>query len=126
MRLGELERAVLEVLWHHDAGLFARDLVAALPGPPATTTILTVLDRLSSKKLVTRVKEGRAHRYRAAASKEAFLATAMRTALVEADDRDTVLSHFVGSVNEQEAAALRIALDQLERANADEDGRGEP
>lgn len=124
MRLGELERAVLDVLWHHDGGLFARDIVAVLPAHPAPTTILTVLDRLSDKRLVTRVKDGRAHRYQAAASKEAFLATAMRTALVEADDRDAVLSHFVGTVSEQDAAALRSALDQLERASTDEDNPG--
>lgn len=116
MRLGELERAVMEVLWRAADSLYARDIVTALPGPPATTTILTVLDRLSRKSLVTRVKEGRAHRYRAAASKEAFLATAMRTALVEAGDRNAVLSHFVGSVSEDEAAALRNALDHLTRA----------
>lgn len=125
MRLGDLERAVMEVLWQHPEGLLARDVADRLPSGPATTTVLTVLDRLTRKQLVTRTKEGRAHCYAPVASKEAFLATAMRTALVEADDPDAVLSHFVGSVSEQETDLLRRALTHLDRDRADGTGAGE-
>lgn len=125
MRLGDLERAVMEVLWHHPDGLLARDVADILPSSPAATTVLTVLDRLTRKQLVTRTKQGRAHRYAPMASKEAFLATAMHTALVEADDPDTVLSHFVGSVSEQETALLRRALMHLDRDRHDDPEMGE-
>lgn len=116
MRLGELERAVMEVLWRHPDGIAARDLTDALPSRPAITTVLTVLDRLTRKELVTRTKQGRAHRYAAVGSKEAFLASAMHTAMAEADDPGTVLTHFVGSVGTEEAEALREALRRLGRA----------
>ncbi|WP_116049746.1 BlaI/MecI/CopY family transcriptional regulator [Amycolatopsis palatopharyngis] len=125
MRLGELERAVMEVLWRHPAGIRARDVAEALPTHPATTTVLTVLDRLTHKGLVSRTKQGRAHLYTAAASKAAFLATAMRTAMDEADDRGAVLGHFVGTVTEDEVLALRQALDQIDRAGTGEDDVGE-
>lgn len=114
MRLGDLERAVMEKLWAHPDGLLAREVADALPSTPAATTVLTVLERLSRKQLVTRTKQGRAHRYAPAGSKEIFLAGAMHTALVEADDPDAVLSHFVGSVSPQETALLRRVLKQLD------------
>ncbi|MBA8824064.1 putative transcriptional regulator [Saccharopolyspora lacisalsi] len=119
MRLGDLERAIMEVLWHHPDGLLAREVADRLPSSPAATTVLTVLDRLTRKQLVTRTKQGRAHRYAPMASKEAFLATAMHTALVEADDPDAVLSHFVGSVSEEETALLRRALTQVDRDHSE-------
>ncbi len=125
MRLGDLERAIMEVLWHHPDGLLAREVADRLPSSPAATTVLTVLDRLTRKQLVTRTKQGRAHRYAPMASKEAFLATAMHTALVEADDPDAVLSHFVGSVSEEETALLRRALTQVDRDHSEDPEVGE-
>lgn len=124
MRLGDLERAVLEVLWRNPGGVSARAVVDALPTHPATTTVLTVLDRLTRKSLVTRVKEGRSHRYSATASKETYLATAMSTALDEADDRGAVLSHFVDSVSPRELAVLRGVLAELDVPEPDDGPAG--
>lgn len=123
MRLGELERAVLNVLWQRPGGVFAREVAEALPSRPATTTVLTVLDRLARKDLVTRTKQGRAYRYSPVASKEAYLAAAMRAAMDESDDRNAVLSHFLGSVSEAEIRAVRAALEELDN-DAGEDPAG--
>ncbi|MER5628796.1 MULTISPECIES: BlaI/MecI/CopY family transcriptional regulator [unclassified Streptosporangium] len=111
MRLGNLERSIMEALWNHPEGVFAQDLADALPSAPAVTTVLTVLVRLSRKGLVTRERSGRAHLYRAAGGKDVFVAEAMRQVLDGAGDVEAAVSRFVGSVSPQVAAALREALD---------------
>ncbi|WP_329081249.1 MULTISPECIES: BlaI/MecI/CopY family transcriptional regulator [unclassified Streptosporangium] len=118
MRLGNLERSIMEALWSHPEGLFAQDLADALPSTPAVTTVLTVLVRLSRKGLVTRERTGRAHLYRAAGGKDVFVAEAMRQVLDGAGDVEAAVSRFVGSVSPQVAAALREALDNRDLGNA--------
>jgi predicted transcriptional regulator len=110
-RLGELERAVMDVLWTADAPLPARAVAATLPGRElAPTTVLTVLSRLEGKGLVRRVRAGRAHSYAPVASREAHIAGLIREALGTAPDPGAVLVRFVGTATEQEADALRRAL----------------
>jgi len=113
-RLGELERKVMEVLWA-DPGASAtvRQVAADLPGY-AYTTVLTVLDRLQHKGLVTRTKDGRAFRYAAASSREEYTADLMREALGAATDRDAVLVRFAETVSPAEAAILRRALEAVD------------
>ena len=65
--LGELERAVMEVLWRTDAAHSVRDVHAALADRDlAYTTVMTVLDRLAKKGVCTRQLDGRACAYRPA------------------------------------------------------------
>ena len=104
----------METLWAHPEGLFARDIADQLPSGPALTTVLTVLERLTRKGLVSRVKRGRAHHYTATASKEAFVAEAMRAALADADDVQATLAHFLTGVPADQVAALRAELLRLE------------
>ena len=98
-------------------------LWAAAPGPsrpatsrtgsppnPATTTVLTVLGRLERKGLVTRERDGRAHRYRAVGSREDHVAELMNDALDAAADRGAALARFVGSIPPEERARLRDLL----------------
>lgn len=110
MRLGDLERRVMEILWAHlDSQLTARQVADDLPGY-AYTTVLTVLDRLERKGLVHRERGARAHRYRALESREAYIASLMREALGSVGDRNAALVHFAESVSASEAAVLRRAL----------------
>ncbi|WP_148571587.1 BlaI/MecI/CopY family transcriptional regulator [Nocardioides caldifontis] len=118
-RMGELERAVMEHLWGAaPAWSSVRDVHAALSGEReiAYTTVMTVLDRLAKKSLVRRRKEGRAHVYAAVSSRGAMTADVMREALAEfgEQDRRTALVAFVGEASEEERAALREALAELE------------
>jgi predicted transcriptional regulator len=71
--LGDLEAAVLEALWEHGE-LSTPDVYEAVGVPRglAYTTILTVLQRLARKQLVTRRGGGRSHRYAPALTREAF------------------------------------------------------
>lgn len=119
--LGELERAVMEILWSArpamrrvngaSPSLTARDVQDALADRDlATTTVLTVLSRLERKGLVSREREGRAHRYRAVASREDHVAELMRDALDGAPDRGAVLARFIGSIPDSERASLRDLL----------------
>ncbi|MEQ4301131.1 BlaI/MecI/CopY family transcriptional regulator [Plantactinospora sp. B6F1] len=112
-RLGDLERAVMDVLWDRGtgAGATVREVAEALRGRElAYTTVMTVLDRLAGKGMVEREREGRAWRYRPAASREAHIAGLMLDALDLAGSRDAALVRFARSVTGTEAEVLRAAL----------------
>ncbi|MHA6794717.1 BlaI/MecI/CopY family transcriptional regulator [Pseudonocardia bannensis] len=109
--LGELERAVMDVLWAAEGALTAREVQDALATRElATTTVLTVLGRLERKNLVSRTRDGRAHHYRPVASREDHVAELMRDALNGAPDRGAVLARFFGSIPPDERDALRDLL----------------
>ncbi|MEU8259017.1 BlaI/MecI/CopY family transcriptional regulator [Micromonospora sp. NPDC048999] len=115
IRLGDLERAVMDVLWDLDPGtsdgVTVREVADALDGRDlAYTTVMTVLDRLAGKGMVQRRREGRAWRYRAAASREAHIAQLMLDALDLGGSRDAALVRFARSVTGTEAEVLRTAL----------------
>jgi predicted transcriptional regulator len=117
-RLGELERAVMDVLWDRGdsatsaSGMTVRGVAEVLRDrDPAYTTVMTVLDRLAGKGMVHRVRAGRAWSYRPAASREAYIARLMLDALDQAGRRDAALVRFVRSVSWDEAQALRRALE---------------
>lgn len=108
---GRLERAVMDSLWDHPEGLAASEVAELLePDPPALTTVLTVLDRLRAKGLVTRQREGASYRHRPVRSREELAAEAMVDALTDTGDRSMVLSRFVAAVSDADAALLREAL----------------
>ncbi|MDW5326379.1 BlaI/MecI/CopY family transcriptional regulator [Plantactinospora sp. KLBMP9567] len=112
-RLGDLERAVMDVLWDRGtgAGATVREVAEALRDRElAYTTVMTVLDRLAGKGMVEREREGRAWRYRPAASREAHIARLMLDALDLAGSRDAALVRFARSVTGTEAEVLRAAL----------------
>ncbi|GIG68947.1 BlaI/MecI/CopY family transcriptional regulator [Phytomonospora endophytica] len=122
-RLGELERAVMEVLWTAGRPVTAREVVDALPDRSlAATTVLTVLSRLEHKGFVARDRNGRAHHYRPVAGREEHVAALMREALDTASDRGAALARFAEEVSPTEAAALADALTEAVRRRSD----GEP
>jgi predicted transcriptional regulator len=125
-RLGDLERAVMDVLWDSDVWVTAREVGRKLHHDKrlAYTTVLTVLDRLERKGFVLRERAGRAHRYRAADSRETVVAVAMLEALDTADDRDSALVRFVGGVSPEEAEVLRRALATADPAEGDQEAAG--
>lgn len=75
--LGPLERRVLEVLWARGPSTVT-EVVDVLSQDDAYvyTTISTILVRLTRKRLASRTRHGRAHRYAATVSREKFLAGA--------------------------------------------------
>ncbi|MDG4767953.1 BlaI/MecI/CopY family transcriptional regulator [Solwaraspora sp. WMMD406] len=125
-RLGDLERAVMDVLWDRDptAGpVTVRDVAEALRERDlAYTTVMTVLDRLAGKGMVSRERSGRAWHYQPVASREAYIAQLMLDALDLAGSRDAALVRFAKSVTGTEAEVLRTALTEQARP-ADDDAQ---
>lgn len=81
----------------------------------AYTTVMTVLQRLTKKKLVTQLRTDRAHRYTATFAREELVADLMFDALAQAaSSREAALVHFVEKVGADEADALRRALSELD------------
>jgi predicted transcriptional regulator len=116
MTLGRLERQVMERLWTRDAEWSVRDLRHALNTHLAYTTLMTTVDRLYKKGLLSRRKEGRAFVYSTRVSREdldrGVAARVIGALLGEGPERaQPVLSCFVDAVSERD----RDLLDELER-----------
>lgn len=110
-RLGELERAVMDVLWERSGPATVREVADTLHARElAYTTVMTVLDRLAGKGMVERERAGRAWSYRPAAPRAAYIAQLMLDALELGGSRDAALVHFARSVTGSEADVLRAAL----------------
>jgi predicted transcriptional regulator len=115
--LGDLERAIMNVLWAAEGPITAKAVGDALGDRTlAPTTVLTVLSRLERKGMVTRRRDDRAHLYAPVASREAHVAELMREALGTASDRDAALARFVDAATPAEVDVLRRALRGWKRA----------
>lgn len=118
--LGELERAVMDVLWSlADAEeATVRDVHSRLveERDVAYTTVMTVMDRLARKGMVEQRKEGRAYRYRPRASRAEMTADVLRGTLADLgeQEREPALVAFVEEASPADLAALRRALAALE------------
>ena len=135
-RLGDLERVVMEHLWDASTeggpgfeGATVREVHDRFDGEReiAYTTVMTVLDRLAKKGLVTRERDGRAWRYLPADTREALTAQTMRRTMDDMDvtDRRAALLHFLDSATTDEIEDLKAALAEIEgRAEGEEAATG--
>jgi predicted transcriptional regulator len=113
-RLGELERAIMDVLWDSAEPLTVRQVGTRLTNRDlALTTVMTVLDRLAKKGFAHRERDGRAWLYRATADREAYVIELMLHALDQTGDRSAALASFARRVSDSEAEVLRRALESL-------------
>jgi predicted transcriptional regulator len=114
-RLGQLESEIMERLWSTDQPVSVREVVEDLRQERriAYTTVMTVLDNLHRKGLVSRAKDGRAYRYLPMRSREEHTAALMEEILHSSEDRGATLLHFVGQMSPDEVARLRAVLDQF-------------
>ena len=112
---GELEAVIMDRVWAHDGPITVRDLFDELRAarPIAYTTVMSTMDNLHRKGWLARERDGKAYRYTAVASREEYSARLMREALAGAGDTEAVLSHFVASMDDGQAEALRAVLDKL-------------
>jgi predicted transcriptional regulator len=109
---GELEQAIMEVVWARDRPVTGREVVDELTRSRrvAYTTVLTVMDRLVRKGLLAKRATGRAHTYRAVESRETHTAKLMARMLGATDDPTAVLLHFVQQLPPEQTDELRSAL----------------
>jgi predicted transcriptional regulator len=112
--LGPLEITVMEILWAHGAGN-VRDVAQRLPRPLAYTTVMTTLDRLYKKGLLTRSKSERAFLYAPLLSRREWehkRAGALIAGLLSGPQpSDLLISSLVDAVGQHDAALL----DDLEK-----------
>jgi predicted transcriptional regulator len=111
---GDLEAAVMDLLWSAERPLVVREVVELMPSDrsPAYTTVMTVMDNLHRKGWLQRDRDGRAWRYEPALSRQAYTAQLMHEALAVSDDRAGVLARFVEEIDPDDAAALAAALQE--------------
>jgi predicted transcriptional regulator len=110
---GELERAVMDVLWDRGGWLTPGEVHARLGDPElAYTTVMTILVRLWHKGRVERHRDGRAYAYHPVQSREQHVAERMEQVLTEARDRSAVFSHFVDAMDPGDRAQLRRLLNR--------------
>lgn len=115
LALGKLERQVLCEAWKQRE-VSVRDVYLAFGESVAYTTLMTTLDRLFKKKLLTRRKDGRAFLYLPAVSPEE-LDQGIREDVIDgllgygAEAVQPVLACIVDAVSERDIEAL----DELDR-----------
>lgn len=114
--LGPLEMELLRCLWEHGE-MSVRDVHETVGDRRAYTTVMTTLDRLHKKGLLSRRKEGRAFRYSAAITRSDFSAFAAREAVASIltfahPKAADAVSYFVEAIRESDTKLL----DELERA----------
>lgn len=115
--LGTLEMTVMEQVWAAGAPVTARDIHDRLKGGRARayTTVMTTMDRLHKKKLLTRTKSGLAWLYEARLTRDAY----------ERDVAHSLAEHIVDEHGEVglaafvDAVADQALLDRLAKLIAD-------
>lgn len=70
--LGNLEQKIMEVLWSSSTPLKPSEVLAKIDGKHAYTTIMTVLKRMTDKKIVKREMKNRVYYYQSTQDKCTF------------------------------------------------------
>jgi predicted transcriptional regulator len=112
-RFGDLEAAIMDVLWAAGRPLRVREVASELhrERPLAFNTVQTVLENLFRKGWLDRSRDGRAYCYVTARSREDYVAGLLGEALAAAADPAATLVRLVDDLDPAEVAQLRAALD---------------
>jgi predicted transcriptional regulator len=113
--LGELEQKVIREIWKRGESSVAT-LCVAFNDRYAYTTVMTTLDRLFKKNILSRRKDGRAYLYRSVCSFEEMQQDVARDVISKLLDAglgqaEPLLACIVDSVSDRD----RLLLDELER-----------
>ncbi|KGH45403.1 MULTISPECIES: BlaI/MecI/CopY family transcriptional regulator [Modestobacter] len=115
---GELEAAVMDVLWRRGTPATVREVLEELNTTRslAYTTVMTVCSNLAGKGALRREMEGRGWRYSPTRTRAEHSAVQLRDVLGAAGDRDEVLMHFVADLDPESVASLRSAVEAARQA----------
>jgi predicted transcriptional regulator len=120
--LGPLEERLLESVWNRGNGT-VRELMDDSCPDLAYTTVMTTLDRLFKKNLLSREAEGRAFRYKPRFSREELhreaAGEAFRQMLNSSPASSLPLSYLVEIVTERDAELLDRLQDVIEAKRAE-------
>ncbi|WP_404352162.1 BlaI/MecI/CopY family transcriptional regulator [Phycicoccus jejuensis] len=116
-QLGHLESAVMARIWASGRPMLVREVLGdlQLDRPLAYTTVMTVMDNLHKKGLLTRERDGRAYRYQSAQTREQYTAELMEDALASSGNSAATLMHFVAQIAPEELAGLEAAVARARR-----------
>ena len=114
---GELEAVVMEQIWAAPEGATVPEVHERLRAHRdiAYTTVMSTIHNLHRKGRLTRVPEGRKHRYRATATKAEHSADLMRDALRSGGDQHAILTHFVQQMDPADTRRLGELLSRLDQ-----------
>ncbi|HEX3388603.1 MAG TPA: BlaI/MecI/CopY family transcriptional regulator [Streptosporangiaceae bacterium] len=109
---GELESAIMDVVWASDRAYLVREVRERLSynRPLAYTTVMTVMNILYGKGVLCREKQGRAWRYWPAESREEHDARLMSEVLRSGGNERITMMRFVERVSDEERESLRSAV----------------
>ena len=112
--MGELEAAVMDVVWDRGGWLTPGDVHEALAAtrPLAYTTVMTILVRLWRKERLRRQRDGRAYAYQAVLTREEQAAQRMGEVLVSVNDRPKALAFFLDALGPADRVQLQRMLDE--------------
>ncbi|MCD6352527.1 MAG: BlaI/MecI/CopY family transcriptional regulator [Armatimonadetes bacterium] len=120
LALGDLEAAVMRVIWQAKEPLPVEAVRQALEDQgrkTAYTTVMTTLARLYKKGLLERELHGRAYHYQAALSEEDFANTVARAAIdgVLRAFSEPAVAYFVEALSERDPRQLDLLAELVER-----------
>jgi predicted transcriptional regulator len=112
-RFGDLEAAIMDVVWAAEAPVRVRQVVEQLNRHRslAFNTVQTVMENLYYKGWLRRHKDGRAYWYEPVRSRQDYMAQLVSEALSATDDPTATLVRLVRDMEPGEIASLRAALD---------------
>jgi predicted transcriptional regulator len=112
---GDLEGVIMHRVWDRVGPVTVREVLGELQQERAIayTTVMSTMDNLHRKGWLARVKDGKAYRYTATASREEYSARLMREALAGGGDPELVLSHFVAEMDGQDSEVLAAVVRRL-------------
>jgi len=111
-QFGQLEAVVMARVWATDRPVLVREVLEQIQRERdiAYTTVMTVMDNLRRKGVLSREQDGRAYRYQAVRSREEHTADLMEEVLATSGDKVSTLMHFIQQIDEGELETLRKVL----------------
>lgn len=116
-QFGQLETVVMDLVWRCEYPVAVREVLDELSSERdlAYTTVMTVMDNLFHKGVLTRsMGSGRAYRYEATRTRDEYTAELMEHVLADSADASTALLHFVERMPPADVAELRRILQRID------------
>ena len=115
---GELQTQIMTVLWRLEAGT-VEQVRSALPARyrSAYTTVQTVLNRLATRGMLTRRREGVSIVYRPKVAEAEYLSRSIASTLAgaSADARQVALAQLIGGLGRDELSELQRLAKEVGR-----------
>jgi predicted transcriptional regulator len=122
---GDLEAAVMERLWSWGEPATVREVCEDVNRERrlAYTTVMTVMDNLHRKGVLSRESRGRAYVYTPVRSREEHAAELIAAVLVDSEDRTAPLLRFVERMTPLVVDRLREALNAADEPRVTAQGQ---